>query len=468
MRRPTFRRRPFYLPSTGQQPAGVRGVDTSYSSSRSEALYARAAKVLSGGSTRLTTYFAPHPLYAVSGRGSKVVDADGVERVDCLNNYMTLIHGHAHPEVVAAITEQAQRGTCFGMPTEREIELAETLCDRVQSLDTVRFCNSGTEAVMLSIKAARAHTGRAMIAKCEGAYHGAFDPVEVSLSSTPENWGDASAPARVPYYRGLPERTMDDVLVLPYNELEASRALIEAHAHELAGVVVDPVPPRVGFVPMDGAYAQMLREVTQAHGIVLIFDEVASFRVNYGGAQALVGVEPDLTTFGKIIGGGTPVGAVGGKREVMAVFDPSRGAPGVSHGGTFNGNPLTTAAGAASMRLLTEAVMDQINRLGDRAREKLNDAFERAGVEGQASGVGSLVKVHFHSRELRNHRDVLPSAREGQLMSAAHKGLLARGYIVGAAGLAALSSANTNAEIDGLADALEDTLRELRLNDPAS
>ena len=443
-------------------------METSFPSERSQSLYARAAQVLSGGSTRLTTYFAPYPLYAVSGRGSKVVDADGVERVDCLNNYMTLIHGHAHPEIVAAITAQAEQGTCFGMPTEREIELAEILCERVSSVDTVRFCNSGTEAVMLSIKAARGYTGRPMIAKCEGAYHGAFDPVEVSLSSTPDNWGDAEAPARVPYYRGLPERTMDDVVVLPYNDIEASRALLSAHASELAAVVVDPVPPRVGFIPMSAAYAEMLREVTRAHGIVLIFDEVASFRASYGGAQALVGVEPDLTTFGKIIGGGTPVGAIGGRRDVMAVFDPSSGAPGVSHGGTFNGNPMTTAAGAASMRLLTENVMDQINTLGERARAKLNAAFERAGVEGQASGVGSFVKVHFHRRELRNHRDVLPSAREGQLMSAAHKGLLARGYIVGAAGLAALSSVNTNEEIDGLADALEDTLRELRLNEPAS
>lgn len=442
-------------------------VKKSYVSDRSEALYERAARVLSGGSTRLTTYFAPHPLYAVSGAGSKVVDADGVERVDCLNNYMTLIHGHAHPDIVAAITEQAGKGTCFGMPTEREIELAEIICSRVASVDTVRFCNSGTEAVMLSLKAARAYTGRPMIAKCEGAYHGAFDPVEVSLSSTPDNWGDPQAPARVPYYRGLPQRTMDDVLVLPYNDVEASRALIEENASSLAAVVVDPVPPRVGFVPMDKAYAEMLREVTEARGIVLVFDEVASFRVSYRGAQALVGVEPDLTTFGKIIGGGTPVGAVGGRSPVMSVFDPSNGSPGVSHGGTFNGNPMTTAAGAASMQLLTEGVMERINSLGDRAREKLNDAFEHAGVQGQASGVGTLVKLHFHRRALRNHRDVLASARENQLMAATHKGLLARGYIVGAAGLAALSSVNTESEIDGLADALEDVLRELRLNESA-
>ena len=431
-------------------------------------LYQRASQVLSGGSTRLTTYFAPHPLYAVSGSGSKVVDADGVERVDCLNNYMTLIHGHAHPEIVAAITEQAERGTCFGMPTEREIELAEILCDRVDSVDVIRFCNSGTEAVMLSIKAARAYTGRAMIAKCEGAYHGAFDPVEVSLTSSPENWGPADSPARVPYYRGLPSKTMDDVIVLPFNEVEASRALLEAHGDELAAIVVDPVPPRVGFVPIARDYAQMLRTVADRFGAILIFDEVASFRVGFNGAQALVRVTPDLTAFGKIIGGGTPVGAVGGNREVMSVFDPAHGVHQLAHGGTFNGNPLTTAAGAASMRLLSEAQLARLNALGDRARSTLKRAFESAGVEGQASGVGSLVKLHLHRRMLHNHRNVLTSGRENQLIAAVHKGLLARGFILGASGLAAISTVNTEEEIDALGEALEDTLRELRLNEPNS
>ena len=276
---------------------------------RSESIYRRAREVLSGGSTRLTTYFAPHPLYAVSGQGSHVVDADGVERIDYLNNYMTLIHGHAHPEIVAAVTEQAQRGTCFGMPTELEVELAEIIRDRVASVEQIRFCNSGSESVMLAIKAARAYTDRPMIAKCEGAYHGAYDPVEVSLGSSPENWGDPKAPARVGYTRGVPERVMADVVVLPYNDIEESERLLEASASSLAAVVVDPVPPRVGFVPMGREYAQMLRDFADAPpGWCSFFDEVACFRVDYAGAQSRLGVSPDLTTFGKIIGGGMPCG----------------------------------------------------------------------------------------------------------------------------------------------------------------
>ena len=432
--------------------------------SRSAALYQRASKVLVGGSTRLTTYFSPHPLYAVSGCGSRITDVDGIERVDLLNNYMTLIHGHAHPEMIQAITEQAQQGTCFGMPTEREIELAEILCERVASVENVRFCNSGTESLLIATKAARAYTNRPMVAKCEGAYHGAYDPLEVSLNSSPDHWGDAHTPARIPYTRGLPQRIMDDVVVLAFNHLEASERLLAQYADKLAAIVVDPVPPRVGFLPVKRDYAQMLRDFATHHGIVLIFDEVASFRVSYYGAQSLVGIKPDLTTFGKIIGGGMPIGALGGNREIMAVFDPTRGTPLASHGGTFNGNPMTMAAGATSMRLLTADVMQALNRIGDRARERINAAFNRAGVEGQATGVGSLVKIHLNRRVLMNYRDVYAHPRESQLLKQLHQGLLEKGFILGSEGLLAISTANSEEEIDALGVAIEELLHDWRLN----
>ena len=434
--------------------------------SRSAGLYRRASQVLAGGSTRLTTFFPPYPIYAVSGSGSRVTDADGVERVDCLNNYMTLIHGHAHPDVVEAITEQVRRGSCFAMPTEREIELAEIIAGRVESVETMRFCNSGSEAVLIAIKAARAHTGRPMIAKCEGAYHGCYDPVEVSLSSSPQSWGAPEEPAKVPYTVGLPEKVMEDVVVLPYNDVDASRTLIERHADRLATIVVDPVPTRVGCIPMLREYAQMVREVATRHGIVLVFDEVASFRVRYRGAQSMVGVTPDLTTFGKIIGGGLPVGAVGGRREVMAVFDPAGGRPRASHGGTFNANPATMAGGAAAMRLLTEDALEALNRRGDRARARIDAAFDAAGVSGQTTGAGSLVMVHFNRRKLVGYRDAHAGADAARRMGVLHKALLNRGFIIGAGGLLAISTANTDQEIDDLADAIEDSLREMRLNDP--
>ena len=434
--------------------------------SRSAALYQRARRVLAGGSTRLTTFFPPYPIYAQSGCGSRVTDADGVERVDCLNNYMTLIHGHAHPAVVEAIVDQVRRGSCFAMPTEREIELAEIITERVESVETMRFCNSGSEAVLVAIKAARAYTDRPMIAKCEGAYHGCYDPVEISLHSSPENWGPGDEPAKVPYTTGLPGKVMEDVVVLPYNEVEASRRLIERHADRLAAIVVDPVPTRVGCVLMLREYAQMVREAATRHGIVLVFDEVASFRVRYRGAQSMVGVSADLTTFGKIIGGGLPVGAVGGRRDVMAVFDASSGRPRAPHGGTFNANPAAMAAGAAAMRLLTEEALEVLNRRGDRARERIGAAFEAAGVAGQTTGAGSLVMIHFNRRELGGYRDVIGHANETRRMTVLHKALLNRGFMIGSGGLAAISTANTDREIDDLADAIEDSLREMRLNDP--
>ena len=285
------------------------------------ALPARGARCSRAAATRLTTFFSPYPIYAVSGSGSKVTDADGVERVDCLNNYMTLIHGHAHPEVVEAAIGQIRRGSCFAMPTEREIELAEILTERVESVETMRFCNSGSEAVLVAIKAARAHTGRPMVAKCEGAYHGCYDPVEVSLSSSPESWGDSDEPAKVPYTVGLPDKVMEDVVVLPYNEVEASRALIERHADRLAAIVVDPVPTRVGCVPMRREYAQMVREAATRHTASCS----SSTRSRRSGCviaarQSMVGVTPDLTTFGKI-NRRRPAGRRGGR--------PARGDGGV-------------------------------------------------------------------------------------------------------------------------------------------
>ncbi|MEM7294588.1 MAG: aminotransferase class III-fold pyridoxal phosphate-dependent enzyme, partial [Pseudomonadota bacterium] len=216
---------------------------------------------------------------------------------------------------------------------------------------------------------------------------------------------------------------------------------------------------------MQPAYAKMLREFADKHGVVLIFDEVASFRVHYHGAQALVGVEPDLTTFGKIIGGGMPVGAVGGSREVMSVFDPTSGSPLAAHGGTFNGNPMTMAAGAASMRLLTEEAMSALNAVSDHARTRLNEAFERAGVDGQATGVGSLVKIHLNKRTLVNHRNVFASSRENQLTTQMHRGLLDHGFILGSSCLSAISTANTKEEVDALADAVEDIAKGFRLNE---
>src|SRR3989475_2075970 len=319
--------------------------------SRSAALFARAQGVLPGGNSRTTVYMAPYPRYAASGEGCWVTDVEGDRRLDCLNNYTALIHGHAHPTIVEAASRRLARGASFPMPTPEEIDLAAVLCGRLPSAEGVRSTSSGSEAGMIAVKGARAFTGRPKIAKFEGAYHGSYDYAEFSLASTPETWGSLAAPASTAYSRGTPPAVLEDVVVLPFNHTEHAVARIEREAGQLAAVLVDPVPNRVGLVPARTEFLQALRDVTRAHGIVLIFDEVISFRVSYHGAQGALGVTPDMTTLGKIIGGGFPVGAVAGSADVMAVFDPTKGYPAAPHGGTFNANPVTMAAGLAAMQI---------------------------------------------------------------------------------------------------------------------
>jgi len=426
--------------------------------SRSAELFDRSRKVLPGGNTRTTVYHAPYPIFARSGSGCRVTDVDGVERVDFINNYTSLIHGHSHPEITAALSEQLRLGTCFANPTEAEVALAEVLCARVSSFDRVRFCNSGTEAVMNAVKAARAYTDRPMIAKVEGSYHGAYDPLEVSLDPSPANWGE-DVPARIPYARGTPQGVLDDVVVLPYNDAAAAERLIGAHADRLAAVVLDLVPNRLGLIPAQPAFVETLRRLTRAHGIVLIVDEVITFRLDEGGAQHLYGVEPELTTLGKIIGGGLPVGAVAGKAEVMAVFDGSQGRAPLPHGGTFNANPLTMVAGRKAMELLTPEAFAHINALGDQARTELRRAFAVAGVPGQVMGQGSLFTIHFKERAPTNYREQYKTPAEARLMSHVFQHLLNAGVVIGSGGMGAVSTPMTGAEIDQLAEALLGALR---------
>jgi glutamate-1-semialdehyde 2,1-aminomutase len=428
--------------------------------SKSNQLYLRAKESLPGGNTRTTVFMSPYPIYAASGEGCRVTDLDGVARIDCINNFTALIHGHAHPDLVAAASAQIQLGTAFGMPTPSEVVLAELLCERVPSIERVRFTNSGTEAVMMALKAARAFTGRPKIAKVEGSYHGSYDYAETSLDASPSNWGDA-APNSVAYSQGTPEGVLADVVVLPFNDVAAADRLLREHAGSLAAVMIDPVPNRVGLIPARADYLQALSSLTRELGIVLIIDEVITLRLAPGGAQELFGVVPDLTTVGKIMGGGFPVGAVGGRAEIMAVFDPSAGRPAVPHGGTFSANPVTMAAGLKAMELLTPDVYARLERHGDRLRAAIGAAFAATRLDGQVTGVGSLLKVHFHSRPITDYRSAYPSTQEQALLGRLVTGLLNRGVMTASYGLIALSSVMTDADIDTIAEAFGGALAEI-------
>jgi glutamate-1-semialdehyde 2,1-aminomutase len=433
--------------------------------SNSALLYDRALRVEPGGNSRHTVYFPPYPIYAVRAEGARVWDADGVSRLDLINNYSALIHGHNRPEVVEAVVEQARRLMSVAMPTEQEVELAELVCGRLAGVEQIRFANSGTEGVMMTIKAARAFTGRAKIAKIEGAYHGSDDAGSVSVNPDPARWGEAFAPTAVAP-AGVTPGAAADVIILPMNDVEAGRAILRSHAADLAGVILDPLVKNLGYEPASPAFVAMLREETQRCGALLIFDEVYSFRLGFNGAQGAVGVTPDLTAMGKVIGGGLPVGAVGGKAEIMtALFDPRAGRPKLAHGGTFNANPLTMAAGAAAMRLFDRAAFDRLSALGERLRAGLREAVKIAGVPATVKGAASMTSLVHMDVEVRTYRDVVAAiAANPQAMARGarfFRFMLNHGVMIGAQGFFVLSTALTESDIDQVCEIALKGLRGL-------
>ena len=289
-----------------------------------------------------------------------------------------------------------------------QLALAEEITRRIPSMQRVRFANSGTEAVMNALRVARAFTGRAKFLKMEGGYHGSYDPVEISIAPGPDGpVGGAGEPDEI----GLSPALIGEVVVAPFNDLETTVGLIEEHREDLAAVIVEPMMGAGGMIPADQRYLDGLRAATTEHRVLLIFDEIISFRLAPGGAQQLYGIEPDLTTVGKIIGGGLPIGAFGGRSDVMALFDPRR-PDRMTHAGTFNGSPICMAAGLASLALLTPSEIGRINGLGDRLRDGFQAGFTATGIRGRVTGQGSLVPDPFG----RWRGAQLPGRRAGAYM----------------------------------------------------
>lgn len=431
--------------------------------SASAKLYERALKSLPGGNTRTTVFMKPYPVYAVKGAGCRVWDADGDVRVDCINNFTSHIHGYANSAINTAVKKQLENGTAFGLPTPSEIDLAELLCDRVESIERVRFTNSGTEAVMMAIKAARAFTGRAKIAKVEGAYHGSYDYAEVSLDPAPKEWGDET-PSSIPYAKGTPTSVLTDVITIPFNNPEKAAQLLRQHADELAAVLIDPVPNRAGLIPASREFITSLVATTKQIGALLIFDEVISFRLCYHGAQSIWGVKPDLTALGKIIGGGFPIGAVGGREEVMAVFDPTQGKPALPHGGTFSANPISMVAGLTAMQLLDRDAFEHLDELGLNLRTAINKVFITHKLPGKAVGMGSLIKVHFSPRDVTDYRSGYQDPETARRLGVFVQGMINRGVLVASNGLIALSTPMTAEDIHLISAAVEGAVGDVVLS----
>lgn len=406
-------------------------------SDRSAAAFAEAKQYLAGGVNSPVRAFKSvglTPIFVERGEGAYVYDIDGNRFIDYVGSWGPLIVGHAHPEVVSAIQRTAANGTSFGAPTLIETEMAKLVCERVPSIEIVRMVNSGTEATMSALRLARGYTKRNKIVKFEGSYHGHADSLLIKAGSGVATLGLPDSP-------GVPESTAVNTITVPYNDLEAVKLAFERYGEEIACVIVEPVAGNMGVVPPQPGFLQGLRNVTNEYGSLLIFDEVMTgFRVGLNCAQGLFGVTPDLTCLGKVIGGGLPVGAYGGRREIMEHVAPS--GP-IYQAGTLSGNPLAMAAGLTTLQLLGEpGVYDRLERMGARLEEGFRRNAEELGVPCTINRVGSMICPFFTDQQVVNYDtartsdlqrfakyfghmldlgvSVAPSQFEGMFISTAH------------------------------------------------
>ena len=426
----------------------------------SRAIFERARTVFPDGTTRSTISRDPFPTYVARGEGAYLVDVDGKRYLDLNGNFTTLIHGHSFEPVVAAVTRQLTSGTCFANPTEAEVNLASLLCSRVPRLDRIRFMNTGTEAVMFAIKAARAYTGRGGIAKIEGAYHGAYDWVEVAQSSGPDNWGALDQPAATPYYKGVPRGVLESVVPLSFNDAAGAARLLSSRARDLAAVIIDPMPSRAGLVAPDPEFIEAVQRTARAHGILVISDEVLNFRQAFEGASSRYGIEPDLFTFGKIIGGGFPIGAVGGSAEVMAVFSGDNGRAALPQGGTFSANPVSMVAGHAAMTALDADAFGHLDSLGEALRNNLRREIESSRAPFSVTGAASLLLIHPKRSAPRNFREAYQYPKEALVMREMTRFFFSKGIILPSGAASSLSMPMRLAEIEHITDVFASFLVE--------
>ena len=426
---------------------------------KSKARWQEAAEYLPGGDSRNSIFWDPYPIFVTSASGCHVVDADGVDRLDFINTMTTMILGHAPPPVMGAVKEQLDRGVAYNAPNEHQIRLAKLLCDRVPSFDLVRFTNSGTEATLNTIRAARAFTGKNKFAKVEGGYHGTHDAVTVSVRVDVKKAGEAQQPKAVAASEGLADGILDQVVVIPFNDTANARRILEDNKHQLAAVIVEPVMGSVGMIPGTAEFLTMLREFTEENGIVLIFDEVISFRVAPGGSQQYYGITPDMTSLGKIIGGGFAVGAFGGRQEIMELYDPTKG-PKVSHAGTFNANPVTMVAGAVTLEHLTPDVYRDLAELTELLRQGIRRVCSDLEVPVQVTGLGSLFGIHFTGQPIVNYRDI--AAEDAALRGHVFLGLMNEGILMASNLVGGLSTALGEEEVNTFVEALKSVLERQR------
>jgi glutamate-1-semialdehyde 2,1-aminomutase len=406
-------------------PSTVKGVMHSVTpvGERSRQLYTRAARVMPGGDTRSVTFFPPYPAFFTSGQGSTIKDVDGREYIDFLNNYTSLILGHTPPEIIETVKTQITRGSVFPSPLEAQIELAEMLVARIPSCEKIRFCNSGTEANIQAFRAARKYTGRKKVLKISGGYHGSFD--------------------------------LDNIIEIPFNDCEAAETTIKNARNELSCVITEPILGK-GMIPASKEFLATIRELTHRYDIIFILDEVVTFRLAEGGVQAVYDIYPDMTTLGKIIGGGFPVGAFGGKEELMMQFSHSH-RDHIPHSGTFNGNPVTMVAGRETLKIYDNPAIEALNTRGEELKRDLNALMEHRALS--VEGMGSLLHFHFAQAPARNFQELDTQSKTVQ--SLLHLAMMAEGIVMAPRGMFNLSMAHAPADITAFTTASEHAISQI-------
>lgn len=423
---------------------------------RSDSLYGRASEVMVGGVNSPVRAFKAvggNPLFVARGKGSKLWDADGNRYVDYVCSWGALILGHAHPRVLTAASRAARDGTSFGASTEGEVKLAEKVCSLVPSVEKVRFVNSGTEATMSALRVARGYTKRPAFLKFEGCYHGHADPFLTQA-------GSGMATFDIPSSAGVTSGTIADTLTVPYNDQGAVEEAFRKNPERIAAVIVEPVAGNMGVVPPERGFLEMLRKVCDDNGSVLIFDEVITgFRVSQGGAQELYGIKPDITTLGKIIGGGFPVAAYGGKKAIMDMASPE--GP-VYQAGTLSGNPVAMAAGLAALSSLNSRAYDRLEKTSRRLRSGIMDAASDEETEVTVNRVGSMLSIYFGALPVKSFAEA--KASRHVLYPRFFWSMLERGVYLPPSPFESnfLSLAHDDADVDRTLDAVRASLRGLR------
>jgi glutamate-1-semialdehyde 2,1-aminomutase len=424
----------------------------------SRELYEQACRYMPGGSTRDAVYFPPYPTYAADASGCYLTDVDNNEYLDFVNNMTSLIHGHASSDILDPAIDAAREGTAPGAPTRLEIDWAKHLCERLPAVDSIRFTNSGTEATMNAIRAARAYTGNNVIAKFEGVYHGTHDDAQLSIHPPRHLAGAATAPNSVPDSAGLPAQKPDKVLVLPFNDSEATIARLREHRDELAGVIIAPLMGSV-VVPAADEFLAALADFTKANDIPLIFDEVIACRIDEAGAHAAYNIEPDLVTLGKLIGGGFPVGAFGGRAGLMEMFDPRSGKE-IVHSGTFNANPVTAAAGLGALEAFDASAVERLNDHGRALVDAAREVFAAHDLNVSVNHAGSLFRIFLTPGPVTNYRDTLASSHELERLLFFE--LLDEGVRLTPSLMGSLSTPMGEREVERFSDSLDAAVGRLR------